>query len=95
MELSHYVILVDKARAAGVNPDNLEDMMAANLAASCTSCDPIRLKLKEMIMDVVARSYIKGNMDRFCCTLISHTRLQFSQVGFPHLFYSKVQYVMC
>ena len=59
MDLHPYLSLLERAHFANVDPENLEDMMTACLAASCTSCDAIRLKLKEMIMDVVARSYIK------------------------------------
>ena len=60
MDLDAYLhFLHNKAHLAGVDPENPEAMRGAGLAASCTSCDDILLKLKEMMMDVVARSYIK------------------------------------
>ena len=57
MDLDAYLhFLLNKAHLAGVDPENPEAMRDAGLGVSCKTCDDLRLKLKEMMMDVVARS---------------------------------------
>ena len=56
MELDHYLhfLVCRQEQLADVTPEDLEEKLEGMMTT-----DELRLKLKEIMMDVVARSYIK------------------------------------